>query len=336
MTGSCDFAWPSSCSSWGSRSRRGNYWPGCVVRKVARWKTQDYFASGSTRPDLLGAVTVVTGASGVLGTLLLASLFNSESLVYRLLMLASFVTLCDIWIVAAFLSGMQSYRLILGAFFVGYGITVLRGLLLRGFGLNGLLAGFLVGQAVLLFLMPGMVIREYPGEKLVSFDFLNRKHVFYSLALTGLFYNLGIWVDKFMFWMNPITSDAVIGPLRASVIYDLPIFLAYLSLIPGMAVFLVRMETDFAETYERFYDAVRQGDTLLHIERLKDHMVTTVQQGIYEIFKVQGLTVVVLFLVGPQLLKAIGISSLNIHLFNVDVAAVGVQVLLLAILNVLF
>jgi len=26
------------------------------------------------------------------------------------------------------------------------------------------------------------------------------------LALTGLFYNLGVWVDKFIFWGDPLTA----------------------------------------------------------------------------------------------------------------------------------
>ena len=103
---------------------------------------------------------------------------------------------------------------------------------------------------------------------LVSFDFLGRQS-YLSLALTGFFYNLGVWVDKFVFWANPLVSDPVIGPLRASIIYDIPIFLAYLSIVPGMAVFLVRVETDFAESYDAFYHAVRSGDSLVNIQRLK-------------------------------------------------------------------
>jgi len=103
-----------------------------------------------------------------------------------------------------------------------------------------------------------------------------------------------------------------------------------------MAVFLVRMETDFAEAYNNFYTSVREGDTLEHIERLKDEMVLTIRQGIYEIFKVQGITVVLLYLLGEKILAFIGISPLYVHLFQIDIVAVGVQVLLLAILNVLF
>ena len=286
-------------------------------------------------PNLMGALTLTTIVSGVTGALVLSLLFQ-ETVLYRLLMLACFVTLCNIWIAVVFLSSMKEYLKILGIFLIGYVITVTAALLLRPYGLEGLLMGFLWGHATLFFLMLALVLRNHPGDRLIAFDFLPRRQVFYSLAATGLFYNIGIWADKFIFWFNPLTSEPVIGPLRASVIYDLPIFLAYLSIVPGMAVFLVRLETDFAEQYDAFYRAVREGDTLANIERIKDNMVYAVRQGIYEIFKVQGLTVVILFLGGPIILQAIGISPLYIHLFYVDVAAVGMQVVLLAIMNVFF
>lgn len=62
----------------------------------------------------------------------------------------------------------------------------------------------------------------------------------------------------------------MIGPLRTSILYDLPILFAYLSIIPGMAVFPVRIEADFAERYERAYEAIRGGETLQHIGLLKE------------------------------------------------------------------
>lgn len=286
-------------------------------------------------PNLVGAITVTTVVGGIAGVALLAAFFT-QPLVYRLLMLASFVTLSNLWLVVIFLTGMKVYRRILTAFAGGYAVTVAAALLMRPWGLDGLLGGFLVGQAVLLFMLFLLVLREYPGAQLVAFDFLDNRQVFASLAWTGFFYNAGIWADKFAFWMNPATSQQVIGPLRGSLIYDLPIFLAYLCIIPGMATFLVRIETDFADYYQRFFEAVRDGDTLPRIYFLKDQMVFAVRQGVYEIFKVQGVTVVVIFLWGPEILHAIGISRLYLPLFYVDVVGVSVQVLLLAILNVLF
>ncbi len=285
--------------------------------------------------NLMGALTLTSLTAAGTGGLALLAFFDTPA-PYNLFGLGSFVLLCNIWIVVIFLSGMKAYRLILGVFLLGYGTTVVLGLALADHGLAGLLLGFFVGQGVLFFALLGIVVRQYPGSRFIAWDFLRPDQVHYPLIGVGLFYNLAIWADKFMFWFTPETAQVVVGPLRASPIYDLPIFLAYLSIIPGMAVFLVRMETDFAEIYDRFYDSVREGDTLQHIRQYKQRMVDVVRQGIYEIFKVQGLTVVILMMLAPAILDALGFSRLYLGLFQIDLVGVGVQVLLLAILNVLF
>ena len=59
-------------------------------------------------------------------------------------------------------------------------------------------------------------------------------------------------------------------------------------------------------------------------------------RGFLEIFKVQGLTVIILLTLGAPLLNWVGISPNYQMLLNIDVVAVGVQVLLLAVLNLLF
>ncbi len=286
-------------------------------------------------PNLLGAIVVTTLASLLLSLPFTLFAFD-ESSAFKLLLIGNFVVLCNLWLVLIFLSGMKAYQRLIRIMAAGYAAAILSATVLARFGVEGLLAGVLIGHSGLLFAYLFVIVREYPGDTLLRFDFLDRRKIFPSLFVMGVVYNLAVWIDKFIFWFWPYTSEAVIGPLRASLIYDLPIFLAYLFILPGMAVFLVRMEADFAEEYDRFYRAVREGDTLQHIEYRKDRMVYTARQGIYEIFKVQGLTVALCILWGRDLLQAIGISPLYIHLFYVDVVAVSVQVLLMAILNVMF
>jgi len=286
-------------------------------------------------PNLVGILLVTTISSGVLGFLLLSLLFDQPFL-YRLLMLANFVVLCNLWLAIIFLSGMKAYNRILLVMVVGYALMVLCSYLLRFLKLEGLLLGLLIGHASLFFMFLFDILREYPAQQLVAFDFFKRKQVFISLLFTGLCYNLGIWIDKIVFWFNPSTSNHVIGPLRASMLYDLPIFLAYLAIIPGMAVFLVRIETDFAEWYDRVYSAIRGGETLQHIGQLKQQMILSVRQGLLEICKVQGLTVVLLFLVAPKLLAWLGISAYYLPLFYVDLIGVSIQVVFMALLNVFF
>lgn len=286
-------------------------------------------------PNLTGAIFIVIVVSGTLASICLVNLFTG-SVLYRLLMLSGMVILSTIWIVVIVLSGLKAYREILLAFLLGYGITVLVAMELGAFGLEGLLSGFILGHSILLFILLVVVFNSYSSSKLISFDFLRRNQIFPSLAITGLLYNLAIWADKFIFWFNPQTSAVIISPLRGSELYDLPIFLAYLSIIPGMAVFLLRMETDFVEQYKKFYDAINEGASLKIILQIYEEMIITIRRGFIEIFKVQGMTIIILLALGDKLLAWVGISPFYKVLLNIDLVAVGIQVLLLAVLNLMF
>ena len=312
-------------------------WTGGAQLMFTRFVADRTYADDKAEvlPNLFGVLIVIMGGGFAWAAPFIFWFFD-VSFVQQLLLLCNFVVLSGMWIGLIFLSGMKAYRRIVWTLAKGYLLGIAVGLAAAEWKLNGLLLGVLTGHSYLLFSFLHHIVREYPGSALLKFDFLDRNRSFYSLFAVGTLYYLAVWVDKLIFWFVPYTSEEVIGPLRASIIYDLPIFLAYLFILPGMAVFLVTMEADFAEQHERFYRAVREGDTLMHIEHRRDRMVYAARQGIYEIFKVQGLTVVLCLLWGRDLLHVIGISPLYIHLFYIDVVAVSVQVLLMAILNVLF
>lgn len=275
-------------------------------------------------PNLHGLLLGVIAVAALLGSLALFVVFPGERLLYRLLMLAGFCVMCGVWVLAILLSGMKRYQAITVLFGGAYALIVVASLLMRPWGLEGLLGGFVLGNFVLLAGMWVMVVRDFsPKGRLIAFDFAERKLLYPSLVLVGLLYNVAIWADKFMFWYFPPTSEPIIGGLRASLIYDLPVFLSYLSIIPGMAVFLVRIETDFVEYYDKFYDAVRSGGSLEYIESMRDEMVYAIQQGLGEIAKIQTLAVLVTFVAGPALLDALGISSLYLPLLHVQVVGGG-------------
>ncbi len=288
-------------------------------------------------PNFNGMLLLVTSVSGIIGLLTIFLFFSDISVTYRILMLSGFVILSAIWVATIFLSGMKHYKEIVILFAIGYAVAVLAALLLRSKGLEGLLFGFVIGHFVLLFGMVTLTLRTFPDKTAsLTFDFMRPGAMYPTLIWSGFIYNLAVWIDKIIFWYYPDTSQNIIGPLRASLIYDFPIFLAYLAIIPGMAVFLVRIETDFVEYYEKFYDAVRGGGSLEHIETMRDNMLFTVQQGLFEIVKIQSIAVLLVFVLGEKLLNWLGISTMYLPLLYVDVVAAGLQVVLLGVLNVFF
>jgi uncharacterized membrane protein len=312
-------------------------WTGPIQLMFTRFAADREFLGqrDQTMPNLLGLLSLVGISSAALAAGA-TPLFPEQGLAFKVVACTAFATLCDVWIVVIVLTGLREHLKVFLSFALGYAITFMASLTLARFGELGLLAGFALGQAALLFCALHVLARHMPGRGPVAWGFLERRAIFLELGLIGLLYNLGVWIDKLLFWWNPFTSRGVIGPLRASELYDLPIFLGYLTIVPGMAVFLVRVETDFAECHAAFYGAVRNGASLRRIEPLRDALTDAAQRGVLDIVRVQGVTVLGCVVLGPWLLRLCGISELHLPLFYIDAVGVALQVLLLAVTSMFF
>jgi polysaccharide biosynthesis protein PelG len=286
-------------------------------------------------PNLLGAMLIISCLAAVVAGGVLVFVTEIKPLV-KVVMFIALVLLCNLWLILVFLSGMKEYYRIFLTMASCYGLMVLLSYFMPSFGLLGLMVIFTLCQALLTFAFLFHVIRDFPAKRLISFEFLSRKKAFYSLMFCGLIYNLGVWLDKFVFWFRDETSHRVIDQFRASYIYDLPIFISYLAIVPGMAVFMLRMETDFADACLKFYRAVREGGTLQSIYFLKGKMVLACRQSIYEVFKVQGMTLALLLIWAEEILNVLKIDLAYLHLLYVDLVGVSLQVLVMAILNVMY
>ncbi|MET0387079.1 MAG: exopolysaccharide Pel transporter PelG [Polyangiales bacterium] len=312
-------------------------WTGPMQLMFTRFTADREYVGESeeTLPNLFGALAVVGGGSALLA-LVGVSQFHESSLAFKLVLAGAFVVLSQVWMAVIVLTGLRAHLHVFGCFALGYACTFFACLVLARYGETGLLAGFAIGQAALLFGALGVLVRKLPSSRDVAFRFLSRRSLYWELGVVGLFYNLGVWIDKLIFWWHPGTGHRVLGPLHASEVYDLPIFLAYLTIVPGMAVFLVRVETDFAEAHRDFYAAVRDGAPLLKIEALAGELTAAARRALLDILKVQGVTLLVCAAIGPRLLALCGISELHLPLFYIDAAGVALQVVLLAVTSMFF
>lgn len=287
-------------------------------------------------PNLTGAMLVLLLPASVAVSVVMAIWFPGTSLAYRLLMIVGFVLLCMVWVLTVLLSGLKQFRSVLIIYMFGYGAVLLIALGLRPWGMEGLLGGFVAGQALLVVGMTGLVWKAYPPTRLIELDFFRHPDRRLWLVPAGILFNAGVWVDKFIFWLSEGTSSQVIGVLRSSVIYDTPTFMAYLTIVPGMAVFLFRMEVDFVRAYDRYFSLVRDGGTLAAIEEQRVGMVIAARHGIRDILGTQGLTLLVLMAFSHVLLPALGISVLFSGQLAIISVGVMLQLLVMAALNILF
>jgi uncharacterized membrane protein len=193
---------------------------------------------------------------------------------------------------------------------------------------------FFIGQAVLVFLLMVLMFREFSSDKLVAFEFF--KELYKDLVFIGFFFNASIWIDKFLFWYNLFTSYKGIGILRYSPIYDYPIFLAYLSIAPAMAVFLFRIESDFAYFYDKYFSAAREGGTLKELYIYANEMIDSAKAGLVEILRIQIIVAFLLILFYKDIFYFFKIPIVYVPLFVVDMIGTTLQIFFMSIVTILF
>ncbi|WP_456397255.1 exopolysaccharide Pel transporter PelG [Desulfurobacterium sp.] len=273
---------------------------------------------------------------------ILFSLFTSLKEIYQqmpwfvILFILSLTLMTGFWIINTLLTSFKSYKYILLSFTLGFGLMIISSPYLGKFGLSGLMLSYFCGTSVIFLMLMGYIFKHYSSEKLIEFDFLKRHRIHISLAFIGLFYNIAIWADKFVFWFSNTTGESVIGPFKASIVYDVPIFLAYLAIAPGMGIFFLKLESEFAEHYNRYYAAVREGETLDRIYELGHELILAVRTLIQEVLRIQAIAVILIFLMEITIFRFFHLSLLYLPLFNVLLLGTYLQLVIMAILSVLF
>jgi uncharacterized membrane protein len=198
--------------------------------------------------------------------------------------------------------------------------------------MGGLLAGHLA-----LFIMLAYAVRRELGRGQGSiFAFVAAARKLPDLMLCGLFYNLGIWIDKFLFWWMSQSNVQVSGLLHAAPDYDLAIYLSLLSIVPGMAVFILQVETSFSERFDTFFHAVNNGRPLSEIVAAKDQIILSLQAGFRRLLKIQGLTTALLVVGANELTAWFHVSLVQIGIFRITLFGAFLLMAFLAMLTVLF
>ncbi len=262
--------------------------------------------------------------------------FETQSNLFLILFITTFLVLNAVWISNILATSLRLFRVTILAYAVSYGLIFLLSLLLTPYGKEGLLFAFLTGNLLLFFILTMTIIDHYPSQYLVRFDFFDPKSFYFRLGITGFFYNIAIWIDKIIFWYSPVTGHAVIDRLHTSIVYDMPIFLAYLAIIPGMAVFFYRLEADFSENYDRYYDTVREGGTLSLIRKERYAMIDTIRLALREIIVIQGIFNLIILLVSKPLFAMLHIPQLYLPLFYIDLLGTQLQLGFMSVLAILF
>jgi len=251
----------------------------------------------------------------------------------RLAAIASYLATGALWIAGVFLSTLKDFRTITSAFLVGMGSGLGAGIVLGQFGAAGLLSGFTIGLCIVLYALVARIFAEYPYPVLNPLGFVGYFKRYWDLALTALAYNMAIWVDKWIMWLEPDRTVEA-GVLVSYPLYDSAMFLAYMTILPAMALFVLIVETSFFERYMAFFAQIRGHGTWARIRAAQLDLIDTVGEGFRILVVLQGAITYLAILLAPSIFTALGVSFAEMGMFRLGVLGALFHSLLLFVLIV--
>ncbi len=242
--------------------------------------------------------------------------------------------LTTVWLLGVFLTALKDYNSVGWAYGIGMLIAVVCAQVFKDVWAEvGMLNGFSLGLAFIVFTLAAKVLSEYAYKFDSPFDVNAYFKKYWELALGGLFYNAAIWVDKWIMWFAPESWVAThLGEptgMRMYPDYDSAMFLAYLTIIPAMAVFVFAVETNFFERYQRFYDNILEHKPLRKILSNHKEIIESIFTSSRNFIIVQGTVVFLAIVLAPQFFELINVNNKQIGIYRMGVLGAFFHVLML-------
>jgi uncharacterized membrane protein len=221
------------------------------------------------------------------------------------------------WVSVAFSSVLRDYRQLTFAFSVGLAVGAVLAISAArsGLGPTGMVGGFAVGFLVVFTWGSTRILATFdqpisggarPTKVLLP---LLKRHP--ALAFGGLASAAGIWVDKWVLWLSPHAETTASG-FKYLPQYEAAMFVAALTLVPALALFVANLETTFFGRYRDYLEAVERHATLSRLEHLASGVETATTKSIASIITMQAAICGAVFLSAPAIVDRAGLHFAQI------------------------
>lgn len=268
-------------------------------------------------PTLFGALLWTSAICLPIGSILCFG-FTNWSTAYKLycVLVLNIVTL--IWMVMIFVGALKDYVWIVKSFVAGTVASILLIIGLHHLGVAGYMAATAFGQFILIGMLIARLTIEFPLKSDISFEFLTYIKKYPRLLAIGALMNLSIWIDKILFWFAP-TAEHIDAFLYANPLYDTPIFLAYLTIIPALAIFFVKAETRFYRAYVGFYRSIDTKKNLQTLLDNKGRLQRRLFNNFWDLTKTQGVLSLLFILITPVIIKLAKLTIMHQNILRLGI-----------------
>ncbi|MBP9674423.1 MAG: exopolysaccharide Pel transporter PelG [Bacteriovoracaceae bacterium] len=246
---------------------------------------------------------------------------------FTVIILTFLFSIYAVWLSMIFLSAGKNYIHITWSFVLG-GVSIL--LLGKYLGpkwhLEGYVTSLAIGYGLIAIMLGVQVFRDFPKKTYFPLDFFSYFSKYRPILFAGFFYYCAIWVDKYIFWYSH-EGEHIYRFFYTHFNYNSAMFFSYITIIPSMAFFLVKVETDFFKKYLYYFTAVERKSDLYVLQGCVDEMVLSLRRTIISMIRMQVFVSVVIIYFTPEIFRILDLSFLMIPIFRYGVIGAFLQVL---------
>ncbi len=290
------------------------------------------------RPLLFGAYALALPIVMICVTLL--ALYFSLPTDLAIALIASSSLVAMIWVALSFCGAVRDYAGVTLSFLIGLLVSLVATVSAAVWGLQaaGMVWGFTLGLSVTFFGMTSRVLATFPHA--VTSPLAGLRAImagiesYWHLALGALLGTAAVWIDKWLFWFSP-AGETVKGGLVHAPPYDSAMFIASLVIIPSLAAFVMNLETDFFDRYQKYYATISSHGTLGQIEAARARLARYTMDNLALITVVQVGICAILVLTAPLIIDALGLQFRQIAILRYGALGAVFQFIFIACTSML-
>lgn len=269
--------------------------------------------------SMYGLISICLMIGGILAFLLYYQ--SPLSLYFKWTSYLFFCELIIIWIQCMYVSALKDYMRIVKSFLVGVIVAVvLLWITVTFLDFNNATALFIcldIGFLVIILMFLNNIKRFFRINNFSYFDFLVYVEKYPFLLIIGLFYMFGLYGHNIVVWNYSALKVIIDETFLVAPYYDVPVFYAYITILPAMVIFMVSVETSFYDAYKLYYVRILEGFSLQDIMIAKRNMFEIIKVELKFLSEVQLFITICAIAVGVQLLPKIGMTSDQLHVFSI-------------------
>lgn len=281
----------------------------------------------STPTVMLESMILVFGFNLALGVFFYGFYF-AMPIELRLAGFANMFLIAAVWLLSVYLTALKDFSSVTWTFIIGMVVAVIAAEYLMRYNAAGMVAGYNIGLSIIVFMLAGRIFSEYPYRLTTEFAILPFWKKYWELAVGGFCYNAALWIDKWLMWFAP-ESVQLDSRLRFFPDYDSAMFLAAMTILPSIALFVFSIETNFFHHYRRFYGNILAHASLRRIRQFHAKIIGAIIEGARSIVVIQGVLAFLFILLAPQIFEHLHMFFVQLGIFRLGVLGSFFQVLLL-------